>query len=180
MAAALIVAAPADAGFAEEVRATTRGLDIEIASVLPANGRRPVLLLWSAARAVGDADLAALLELSSRGRLVVARRDDQPLPPELSGLDTLPSGASARETAFRLLKAALAAGEEAESPPVAAPASPPPAIAPPSPLPAAAVPASPVPAVESPRATSGAHWLVVMALVAVVIAGGVILGSLGP
>jgi hypothetical protein len=108
MAEVLIVAAAADAAFADEVKAQTRGLDIAIAPVLPASEHRTVLLVWSAASHVGAGDVPALLELWAHNRLVVARRDDTPLPPGLGDVPALPVGAPPREAAFRLLHAALA------------------------------------------------------------------------
>ena len=72
MSGVLIVAGRADADFAEEVRSTTRGLDIEIARALPAGERRTVLLVWSAAQPATVADVPTLIELWSQGRLVEA------------------------------------------------------------------------------------------------------------
>ncbi|MDI1284224.1 MAG: toll/interleukin-1 receptor domain-containing protein [Reyranella sp.] len=123
----LIVAGPADVDFAEEVRRATRGLDIEIARSLPAGERRTVLLVWSAAAPATAADVPTLIELWSQGRLVIVRRDDTALPLGLGDLDTVPPDAPARETAFKLLQAALAPGEGAEAPPPPPPPSPPPA-----------------------------------------------------
>lgn len=115
MSAVLIVAGGADADFAEEVRSTTRGLDIEIARSLPAGERRTVLLVWSAAQPATVADVPTLIELWSQGRLVISRRDDTPLPLGLGDLETVPAGAPARETAFKLLHATLAPGDAAEA-----------------------------------------------------------------
>lgn len=111
MSGVLIVAGVTDADFAGEVRKTTRGLDIEIARSLPAGERRTVLLVWSAARPATAADVPTLVDLWSRGRLVIARRDDTPLPLGLGDLETVPAGAPARETAFKLLHATLAPGD---------------------------------------------------------------------
>ena len=115
MSGVLIVAGKADADFAEEVRRTTRGLDIEIARSLPAGERRTVLLVWSAAQPATVADVPTLIELWSQGRLVISRRDDTPLPLGLGDLETVPAGAPARETAFKLLHATLAPGDAAEA-----------------------------------------------------------------
>ena len=129
MSRALIVAGLADAGFAEEVRRTTRGLDIEIARSLPVAEQRTVLLVWSAAAPATAADVPTLIDLWSQGRLVIARRDGTALPLGLGDLDSVPAGAPARETALKLLHAALAPGEEGApvaAPPPPAPAEPPP------------------------------------------------------
>ncbi|TAJ36715.1 MAG: toll/interleukin-1 receptor domain-containing protein [Reyranella sp.] len=115
MSGVLIVAGVADADFAEEVRKTTRGLDIEIARALPAGEQRTVLLVWSAAQPATVADVPTLIELWSQGRLVISRRDDTPLPLGLGDLETVPAGAPARETAFKLLHATLAPGDAAEA-----------------------------------------------------------------
>jgi hypothetical protein len=115
MSKALIVVGLADADFAEEVRRATRGLDIEVARSLPVGEQRTVLLVWSAAAPATAADVPTLIELWSQGRLVIVRRDDTALPLGLGDLDTVPPGAPARETAFKLLKAALAPGEGAEA-----------------------------------------------------------------
>lgn len=123
MSGVLIVAGVADADFAEEVRKTTRGLDIEIACSLPAGEQRTVLLVWSAAQPATAADVPTLIDLWSRGRLVIARRDDTPLLLGLGDLETVPAGAPARETAFKLLHATLAPADTAEA------AMPPPAAA---------------------------------------------------
>ena len=116
MSRVLIVAGAADAGFAEEVRKTTRGLDIEIARSLPAGEQRTVLLVWSAASPATVADVPTLIELRVRGRLVVARRDDTSLLQGLGDLEIVPANAPARETAFRLLQATLAPGDAATIP----------------------------------------------------------------
>jgi hypothetical protein len=122
MSKVLIVAGLADADFAEEVRRATRGLDIDIARSLPAGEQRTVLLVWSAAAPATAADVPTLIELWSQGRLVIVRRDDTALPLGLGDLDTVPPGAPARETAFKLLKAALAPGEGVEALPPLLPA----------------------------------------------------------
>lgn len=134
MSRVLIVAGGADAEFAEEVRRTTRGLDIEIARALPAGEQRTVLLVWSAAAPATSADVPTLIELWSQGRLVIARRDDTALLLGLGDLDSVPPGAPVRETALKLLHGALAPGD---GPAVAAPLptstpveTPPPAYAP--------------------------------------------------
>lgn len=111
MSGVLIVAGEADAGFAAEVREITRGLDIESAPSLPAGEQRTVLLVWSAARPASAGDVPALIELWSQGRLVIARRDDTLLPLGLGDLETVPAEAPARDTALKLLHAALAPGE---------------------------------------------------------------------
>jgi len=116
MSGVLIVAGEADADFAAEVRQTTRGLDIEIARSLPAGEPRTVLLVWSAARPATAADVPTLIDLWSRGRLVITRRDETPLPVGLGDLETVPAGAPARETAFKLLHATLAPGDAATKP----------------------------------------------------------------
>lgn len=116
MSGVLIVADVVDAGFAEEVRTTTRGLDIEIARSLPTGEQRTVLLVWSAAQPAAAADVPTLINLWSRGRLVIARRDDTPLPLGLGDLEAVPAGAPARETAFKLLHATLAPGDAAAIP----------------------------------------------------------------
>ena len=169
MEAALIVAASADAGFAEQVRATTRGLAIEIAPELLSGEQRPVLLVWSADLSATAPNVPALIELASRSRLVIARRDGTSLPAGLANLEALPHGASARAAAFRLLQATLSRGRASARPPVKA------AIPPP----AAAAPQPPVPSPAPPAPWRSAPWLVVVALVVVLIVGGVILGSLG-
>jgi hypothetical protein len=133
MSGVLIVAGVADADFAGEVRKATRGLDIEIARSLPAGEQRTVLLIWSAAQPAAAADVPTLIDLWSRGRLVIARRDDTPLPLGLGDLETVPAGAPARETAFKLLHATLAPGDAAEAampPPAAAVQAPAPEPAP--------------------------------------------------
>lgn len=128
----LIVAGRADARFAEEVRRTTRGLDIEIAQSLPVAERRTVLLVWSAAAPATAADVPTLIDLWSLGRLVIVRRDDTALPLGLGDLDTVPADAPARETALKLLHAALAPEEwpavAAPPPPAAVELSPPAAV----------------------------------------------------
>ena len=168
MAAALIVAGLADAEFAEQVRAQTRGLAIEILPALPANALRPVLLVWSAARPVTARDTPTLLELSVQGRLVIARRDATPLPSGLPDRQALPAGASAREAAFRLLQAALAPGQVREAPSGGSSPSAPPVAVRSTPVP---------PAAGSPSQRVGVAWLVV-ALVVVLTVAVVILGSL--
>ncbi len=164
MSGVLIVAGVADTDFAEEVRKATRGLDIEIARSLPAGEQRTVLLVWSAAQPATAADLPTLIELWSRGRLVVARRDDAPLLLGLGDLETLPAGAPARETAFKLLYAALAPGEEARTPalPPPPPVESPPPVFEPAPAPAAMA-----------RSTRRWPMVVAAAFVVLVIAGGV-------
>ncbi len=129
----LIVAGLADVDFAEEVRRATRGLDIEIARSLPAGEQRTVLLVWSAAAPATAADVPTLIELWSQGRLVIVRRDDTTLPLGLGDLDTVPSDAPARETALKLLHAALAPGEEALAMPRAARVEAPPPMFEPAP-----------------------------------------------
>src|SRR5687767_2268249 len=155
MAGVLIVAAAADAAFAQEVRRQTRGLAIEIASALPADERRTVLLMWSAAQPVGAAEVPALVELWSQNRLVIARRDATPLPLGLGDLEALPPGAPAREAALRLLHATLAPGGTAAEPIVGEPARPP--------QPTAVAP--PPQAAAMPVRRHGGRWLVVAAAV---------------
>jgi hypothetical protein len=156
MSAVLIVAGVADAGFAEEVRGTTRGLDIEIARSLPAGERRTVLLVWSAAQPATVADVPTLIELWSQGRLVVSRRDDTPLPPGLGDLETVPAGAPARETAFKLLHATLAPGDAAAVP-----------RAMPEPAPMVTPPPPPTRA----RKSRAAAWIGAVVLVLLLVAG---------
>lgn len=162
MSKALIVAGLADVAFAEEVRRTTRGLDIEIVRSLPTGEQRTVLLVWSAAAPATAADVPTLIDLWSQGRLVIARRDDTALPLGLGDLDTVPADAPARETALKLLHAALGPGEGA--PVLLQPApvgSPPPAF-------------EPAPAAMARRARP---WPLVVATVvaALVIAGGLMM-----
>lgn len=162
----LIVAGLADVDFAEEVRRATRGLDIEIARSLPAGEQRTVLLVWSAAAPATAADVPTLIELWSQGRLVIVRRDDTALPLGLGDLDAVPPDAPARETAFKLLHAALAPGEGAEAVP------PPP---PPSALPAESrAPMFERPPAPAAMARSTRRWpAAVMAFaVVLVVAGG--------
>ncbi len=167
MSKALIVAGLTDADFAEEVRRTTRGLDIEIVRSLPTGEQRTVLLVWSAAAPATAADVPTLIELWSQGRLVIARRDDTALPLGLGDLDTVPAGAPARETALKLLHAALAPGEGA---PVAVPPAP---VEPPPPGDEPPPPAyEPAPAA---MAHSKRRWpmAVAAAVLVLVAAGGV-------
>ncbi|MDP1753695.1 MAG: hypothetical protein Q8L22_29965 [Reyranella sp.] len=159
MSRVLIVAGPADADFAEEVRRTTRGLDIEIAQSLPVAEQRAVLLVWSAVAPATAADIPTLIDLWSRGRLVIARRDDTALPLGLGDLDTLPAGAPVRETAFKLLHAALAPGEGAA---VAAPPPPPP------PLPESLTPV--FEAAPAAMAPSARRWPMAVAVAVLVLA----------
>ncbi|MEI7875384.1 MAG: hypothetical protein WCK95_24895, partial [Alphaproteobacteria bacterium] len=168
MSRALIVAGLADADFAEEVRRTTRGLDIEIARSLPVAEQRTVLLVWSAAAPATAADVPTLIDLWSQGRLVIARRDGTALPLGLGDLDTVPAGAPARETALKLLHAALAPGEGApgEGAPVAAPPPPASVESPPPPT------YEPAPAAMA-RSTRRWPMAVAAAVLVLVAAGGV-------
>lgn len=156
MSAVLIVAGGADAGFAEEVRGTTRGLDIEIARSLPAGERRTVLLVWSAAQPATATDVPTLIELRARGRLIVARRDDTPLPPGLGDLETVPAGAPARETAFKLLHATLAPGD---------------AVTVPRAMPEPAPMVTPLPPPPRARKSRAAAWIGAVVFVLLIVAG---------
>jgi hypothetical protein len=156
MSGVLIVADVVDAGFAEEVRKTTRGLDIEISGSLPAGEQRAVLLVWSAAQPATAADVPTLIDLWSRGRLVIARRDDTPLLPGLGDLETVPAGALARETAFKLLHATLAPGDAAAIPKA-------------MPLPAPMV--TSLPPSPSARKSRAAAWIGAIAIVLLLAAG---------
>ena len=168
MSRALIVAGLADADFAEEVRRTTRGLDIELARALPVAEQRTVLRVWSAAAPATAADVPTLIDLWSQGRLVIARRDGTALPLGLGDLDTVPAGAPARETALKLLHAALAPGEGApgEGAPVAAPPPPASVESPPPPT------YEPAPAAMA-RSTRRWPMAVAAAVLVLVAAGGV-------
>lgn len=130
MTGVLIVAGEVDADFAEEVRKMMRGLDIEIAYSLPDGEPRTVLLVWSAAAPATAADVPTLIDLWSRGRLVIARRDDTALPLGLGDLETVPPDAPPRETALKLLHAALAPGEGALPQPAPVESPPPPVFEP--------------------------------------------------
>ena len=156
MSGVLIFAGVADAGFAEEVRKTTRGLDIEIARSLPAGEQRTVLLVWSAASPATASDGPTLIDLWSRGRLVIARRDDTPLPLGWGDLETVPAGAPARETAFKLLHATLAPGDAATIPKV---------------LPAPVPIVTSLPPPPSTRKSRAAAWIGAIAVVLLLAAG---------
>jgi|GEM_PF-6134682 len=156
MSGVLIVADVVDAGFAEEVRKTTRGLDIEISGSLPAGEQRTVLLVWSAAQPATAADVPTLIDLCSRGRLVIARRDDTPLLPGLGDLEAVPAGAPARETAFKLLHATLAPGNAATTP---------------KPMPEPAPMVAPLPPLPSARKSRAAAWIGAIAVALLLAAG---------
>lgn len=156
MSGVLIVAGRADADFAEEVRRTTRGLDIEIARSLPAGEQRTVLLVWSAARPATAADMPTLLELRARGRLVVARRDETPLLQGLGDLEIAPAAAPARETAFKLLQATLAPGD---------------AVTIPRAMPEPAPMVTPLPPPPRARKSRAAAWVGAIVLVLLLAAG---------
>ncbi|MCX7363686.1 MAG: toll/interleukin-1 receptor domain-containing protein [Alphaproteobacteria bacterium] len=107
MTGALIVASEADFGFASEVRAQSPGLTVEIRPALPGNEQRVVLLVWSAAMPPQAIDVLQLIELWSRGRLLIARRDDTALPLGMGDLDVLSPELSANEVARKIELATL-------------------------------------------------------------------------
>ncbi|OFW99116.1 MAG: hypothetical protein A3D94_21250 [Alphaproteobacteria bacterium RIFCSPHIGHO2_12_FULL_66_14] len=152
----LIVTGVADADFAEEVRKTTRGLDIEIAHALPAGEQRTVLLVWSAASPATAADVPTLIELRVQGRLVVTRRDDTPLLQGLGDLEIVPADAPARETAFKLLHATLAPGNVATIPKA---------------MPAHVPMVTSLPPPPSARKSRAAAWIGAIAIVLLLAAG---------
>jgi hypothetical protein len=102
MTAVAIVAAGHDAKFAEQVRARLKeaGRDAPIQRSLPPDPSTAVVLIWSAALEAAHAiDAQALIGLWSENRLVVARRDDTPLPLGLRDLPSLGPQASERDVA---------------------------------------------------------------------------------
>jgi chemotaxis protein histidine kinase CheA len=100
MSAVAIVAGRRDAQFAEQVRAALQaaGREAFLQEQLPSDSPDQVVLIWSAALEAAHAiDAQKLIGLWSEDRLVVARRDDTPLPLGLRDLPSLGPQASDRD-----------------------------------------------------------------------------------
>ncbi len=93
--------------FAREIESITRGLEIAITSDIAGCENQPTLLIWSKDAPVNPRDIATIAASFRTGRLVVVRRDKTLLPPGLESARIETDRASAREAAFKLLRAAL-------------------------------------------------------------------------
>ena len=104
---ASIISGAVDKDYAHEIQSITRGLDIVVASDFDGCDGLPTLLIWSKDTPYCLNDIAVIAKTFSAGNLVVARRDNTLLPPGLETARAESDGASAREAAFRLLRAAM-------------------------------------------------------------------------
>jgi len=95
-----VVASAHDAKFAEHVRASLQaaGFEAFAPDLLPETPGISVVLIWSAAlEAEHSIDAQALVGLWSEDRLLIARRDETPLPLGLRDLPSLPPGSGEPE-----------------------------------------------------------------------------------
>ena len=93
--------------YAREIQSITRGLDIVISSDIADCADQPTLLIWSKDAPVCLNNIAVIAARFRTGHLVVVRRDKTLLPPGLESARIETDHASAREAAFKLLRAAL-------------------------------------------------------------------------